>query len=330
MPTEYAQGYTSINEAPAAESTLAEQFQNALLQLKEFLIAAGTGGAWSVTDSCDSTATGASDLWAAAADVVRGTGTHSWIVLRSPEGFMQGPDGSGTGAQSRVWLCIDARYANDYQVEFSLHRTAPTGGTTSAAPTSSGQLTWSTQQILRTSLAASRFHGSRDVRGQFWWGISPNASSRAAFGMFVASLVDYPTTPSDLAYNAAGFMFYADSARGAFAIANFAGAERCRGWNPDGTASSNASLAYEWVATNNSSSPAIIGSGGNTLNSRADWTRLRVWNNDTTHKHLYGRIPDIVLCSVNNPQTEVAPSSGTPERAVFGDLFVPADAVPLF
>jgi len=332
MPTEIAQGYTSINEVPGDETTLAAQFQSALFQLKEFLIEAGPG-AWSVVASSDSSTSGASDLWVTSANVVRGTGAHSWIALRSPEGFQPGTSGTGTGDQSRVWLVLDARYANDHQAEISLHRTAPSGGSTTAAPTSANQLTWSNQQMIRSTLAASRFHGSRDADGRFWWGTSPNASSRMAFGVFVSSCLDYYEVAAlnatqDLAYTAVGYVVWSDTGRGAFAALTTGGGRRF--WNPDGTVSNAPHLTAEQQLGAGTPAVNFIGSAGNTVNGRADWTRLRVWNNDTNHKHLVGRLPDLLLCSNNNAQTQVVPSTGTPEYACIGDLFVPADDVPLF
>lgn len=108
----------------------------------------GLSGQWFVWGSCDGSGgavtTGgtsgapATDLWGStfnAAKIVQAAAgsNHSWFVLGSPTNF----GGSGQGP---FYLIIDCNSATNTSVSFYLCKTAPTGGSATARPTSTDEI----------------------------------------------------------------------------------------------------------------------------------------------------------------------------------------------
>lgn len=155
-----------LNTPPTDQSTLLQLARSFLFQRSAFLQSLGAG-AWTPIASSNGTSTSGGG-WASLSDLNwASSGAHSWEVLKSPAGIVAGPDGTGTGDQSRLWLLTDLNSANVYQATFKVFRVAPTGGTTSAAPTATDVLSYASVQFLRSTLSATaKFH---------FWGVAKGA-----------------------------------------------------------------------------------------------------------------------------------------------------------
>ena len=157
----------SLNQIPTDQTTLALQCSSAWWDFVNLLTATGSG-AWTIESSSG---------WGSLAGLVWATGvnTHSWICLKSPVGIVAGNDGTYTGDQSRIWLTIDLNYATtSATAKTKFHRTVPTGGTSTAAPTSTYQLSWYADvQFLRTTYAGTaRWDFKRTSEGHFIFDIA--------------------------------------------------------------------------------------------------------------------------------------------------------------
>jgi hypothetical protein len=179
-----------INHLPEDSSTIGKITQHYLLKLSQFLIANG----WTAVSSSNGVTAGNTNLWTQPSDIVLATSSqaHSHLVLRSPIGFIPGPDGTSLGAQSQVYLTISAGNANNNQpnslvyATFIQHLALPTGGTTTANPSSSDQVS-SGVQISRTSIGQQpNFHFACTTQGHFWSGISYSGTN--SMPLFIAVL----------------------------------------------------------------------------------------------------------------------------------------------
>ena len=111
------------------ESTSDDASRKAVLELKQGLIALGSGSVWSVVASCDGTTVknigdASPDLWADLTDIVCSTsGARSWCILEN----------ATTGGQ----LLIHCAYSseNDLDLYYSHTGSYTTDGTTTSAPT---------------------------------------------------------------------------------------------------------------------------------------------------------------------------------------------------
>jgi hypothetical protein len=213
----------SSNTTPTDQTTALRQAASFWVQLKTFLLANG----WTVAQTCDASSVSGSDLltsvtsgwtWAASA------GAHSWYVLKSPAGIVAGLDGSSTGDQSCIWFSVDCNYANVYQIKAYFHNVAPTGGTTTAAPTSAQQLGWATQSYLKTTLVSTTlWNFAINSKGAFTANIVYSLTGYSLFALAATSLTDLTIiTSSGLTYPY-GICFFCqtrDSSPGVFWDAN--------------------------------------------------------------------------------------------------------------
>jgi len=129
-----------FNSETGYETDTSIKRKKVLLAIKNLIVGLGGAGAiWEVVASSDSSAVknigdADPDLWLTYANVINGTGAHSWVVVENQT----------TGYQ----LCIDYRYSylypNNVFVYCSLGGTYSTDGTTSARPSCSDEGTlWS-------------------------------------------------------------------------------------------------------------------------------------------------------------------------------------------
>lgn len=113
------------------ESNTTNKTLRGILECKNALVAlGGAGSIWSVVASCDSTTVknigdASPDLWSELADIVGGSGAHSWCILEN----------GTTGAQ----LCIDLSNSDERYVHwrYSYGGNFNADGTTSTRPTDS-------------------------------------------------------------------------------------------------------------------------------------------------------------------------------------------------
>lgn len=139
--------------------TLLAQYQDYLFRIKQWFLAAG----WTITRSCDSANAGAAgdgiDRWVTSANIIAAASgvAHSWIIFQSP-------------VAPRIFFlidCVDASAATpDAAVSAQHSSDFTTGGTTTARPTATGEMSIATHQILSsTSVVPRTFHGWRDDQG---------------------------------------------------------------------------------------------------------------------------------------------------------------------
>jgi len=318
----------TYNVDPTSETDLTAQCRSYMMQLKDYLIA--TAG-WSMHESCDSVAVGAAtvDKWDSLTDIVAATGAHSWAVLKSPAGFCAGANGSYTGDQSRLWFCINMRYVNYYQVEFTFHASAPTGGTTTAAPTTTIQLAFSNQTFNGSTLNTNTyFHFASTAKGGFLTMLSQSGTGFVPFGMILVDLVD-PTvinsTTFDYPYAVVATCSYNITTPGAFSSSNLTSTTYSKVFGYDGTA---CTAKYNSFAGGTS----WIGSGwaatGDSING--EHKNSQVWITcETANKYgVVGRMADMFGSGMPSPQGLVDHPT-IPTKVFVGNLYIPTDVVVL-
>lgn len=186
--------FDGLNTIPSDQTTLANQCSSCWWDFVTLITAAGDG-AWTIESSSGWGSFGAL-TWAT------GTNTHSWICLKSPVGIVAGNDGSYLGDQSCIWLTIDLNYATaSATVKTKFHRTVPTGGTSTAAPTSTYQLSWyADTQFLRTTYAGTaRWNFQRTNKGNFIFDINYLSTGYPSFTLSSLPVTDVMKQNQDIA-----------------------------------------------------------------------------------------------------------------------------------
>ena len=165
--------------------TVAHLSASTLFQLKKLLIAAG----WTVTGTCDSVTagldgpgtdriptSGAFDptKWVRAAPAT----PHSWYILHH--------------ATLNMYMCVDCSATSDaYYCIFTFAKTAFTGGTTSARPTSGDEWSHTSLQLNDNSAALTRVNLLVATHGDFaFFTVKNNGSGKGYFGMLCMAMVD--------------------------------------------------------------------------------------------------------------------------------------------
>lgn len=236
----------------AAPTTQTEQYQNACFNLKRALIGVAPAvatGAWSVHSTCDGTTVNPSgDNWTSPASITFAAAgsAHSWIVFQNAT-LMSG----GT-----VYLIMDCTnvagdtYPTD--VVWYLARTAPTGGLTTARPTSTTQTAAlrATGRVLYNTAAFNpvTFHFWRNSRGEFVWISSEDGTGHPDCALVIAA----PQGGSNTLYNVIGYCYYQNSTGGGLAWNILGGNAQWQGWSSLGTVcnytlSSPASNMLNWT-----------------------------------------------------------------------------------
>ncbi len=139
--------------------------------------AAPSSSNWTVYYSCDGATAGTAndgvDRWGATYDATKlvtttAAAAHSWMVVKSPAAL--GP----------YYLCLDLVSANASWGNIAFAKTAFTGGTTTARPTSTDEVTWLAGQMVDSnpwSVPGGRYHRCIDANGNFWLFSSKNGSN---------------------------------------------------------------------------------------------------------------------------------------------------------
>jgi hypothetical protein len=149
-----------------------DQARQRLWAIKEFLTGGagspGANGHWTVKGSSDGSAAGLDgvDRWTTTytpAKIVRGSASnpHSWMVLESPT--------LSSGIKVQLLITFDG--SNDYSGSFIFAKTAFSGGSTTANPTSSDSWMWGgTASAFSHSSTATlhRLHGILSSTGDFF------------------------------------------------------------------------------------------------------------------------------------------------------------------
>jgi hypothetical protein len=173
------------NQQPTIQNDVQSLARSFWLQLVALLT---TSGGWTILNSSDGAAFGVGDKWLN--DPVKlnwniPSLARSHITLKSPIGIVAGLDGTYLGDQSRLWLTIDMNATNAtlwYNCSIVAHTTAPTGGSTTAVPTSVNSISYpSSTLFLNGTAAASKFHFGVVSAGENVGGVLKGAGAFYAF-----------------------------------------------------------------------------------------------------------------------------------------------------
>jgi hypothetical protein len=336
MPTLTRTWTSSQNNSCASNDSQLDQVTEIALDIKTKLVAAG----WSVTQSSDGATTGASDLWVDTGDIIRGSGAHSWIVLKSPTNWPT------TG--KNIWFAIDYDTTQDYYLAFSSRGDADwTGLTTTVGPVNA--ITGATNQnpsyandnvIVPSSLTNCKFHSSYSSEGDFIYYVSNSTAIQAHWGLIINKTSNYDS--ADL-----------------FPVSVF-----CRGPGSTSTALSSSTFYYT-----NFINPRYqkmfhystgVGSGAYNLGSEYGFsTTADFWNGmasaasgddisgkipampiymsgayPTGSRGLRGNLTDIWMCGGYTTSKasigDVTPGTGTITHGCIGAIWVPCSVAPDF
>ena len=267
----------SLSTTPILQDTSQHQSQSFWIQLKEFLI---NSGGWTVVSSSDgATYSSSTDLWGTTlSNLVWNTSNaaRSWILLKSPEGIVAGADGSYTGEQSRTWLCFaltGTTNASYGEIALTYHRVAPTGGSTSAVPTSASSVEYPTTAYRNNAAPLSLFHFGVVSTGE-----GTPAKGKGAFYAIISSAGGYnnsgmpgatsflsviPITNTNkigsLDYPYATGIYLGYSGNSQLNVFNSYLMQSSQGWSHDGTPSTAIRTGYIYI-----SSMGLLGVGTGT------------------------------------------------------------------
>lgn len=328
--------YTSANLAWADTTTALRANASILFALKGLLTqaltgTAGTGGqppasaAWTVDSSSDGTTASAGDNLGGgvftAGKWVRApaASAHSWFVLKSPvsSGILDGP----------WYLMISFGTNSDSNIIIGISKTQPTGGTTTADPTSAtAQSFFTSAAFLPSVAAAGKSHIVMDAKGSFRYHYSLNGSNRfVGYGSF-EELVE--TKANDTA-RVCLIWDMLNSGTGAprFATTNLG--QGYRGYANDGvtalTSSSGRILSLQWNGNSDASTRTTV----NATDSKADGLPVAyLYDATASHLGMRGRIPDVWYMGATVAVGAGSPTGAAPDRVMAGDILTPFSVTP--
>lgn len=328
--------YTSANLAWADTSTILRANASILFALKGLLTqvltgTAGTGGqppasaAWTVDSSSDGTTAGAGDnlgggTFTAAKWVRAAAGVaHTWFVLKSPAsaGILDGP----------WYMMVSFGTGSDSNIIVGISKNAPTGGTTTADPTSSpAQSLFTTFAALPGVAAAGKSHIVMDAKGSFRYHYSLNGSNRFCGFWNLEELVETKANDS------ARIVFIIDmlnSGTGAprFGTTNLGGGYR--GYANDGvtplTSSTGRVMNIQWNGNTDASTRTTV----NATDSKADGLPVAyLYDVTAAHLGMRGRVPDVWYMGGQVAVGAGSPSGAAPDRVLAGDILTPFSVTP--
>jgi hypothetical protein len=290
-------------------------------------------GLWTCYYSCDGSTAGTAgdgvDRWTSTFTpskiVVNSPGSaHSWFVLHS----------SALG----IYVCIDVNNglgSGGQYVSISMSKVAYTGGSTTARPTSTGEVISSTSfygtanqtQIQNGNQVNHHVHGRIETGGQFIILFSRDGSGFANFACEVRALTE---TRSGETHNAWLFTEYNDST-GIYkrtaqlsvcsATSPVTASSGWIGRTADTTAVVNAGVSYPQVSIGavNADIPSTDATDG-----KVGDDLMRLYASTTGAKSKRGRLQDSWWCHDAVAQASTEPTTGPPfVRAVIGNRLIP-------
>lgn len=287
---------------------------------------------WTVVQCCDGSTvnTSGTDLWTTSYDVtklvsVASSGAHSWIVLKSPNAL--GP----------YYFTIDLIVgASGWNINYAFGKTLPSGGTTSARPTATDEVTYITAQPQDGAgawSAGGRVHRIIDASGNWWIFTSKNGSGiiYTCHGIQTLTNLRYAsdTWPVVFVYDggftsgcckegSSGSAFLRGGATGA--------AVRGRRW--DGTLTWQGTVPVPDVTATSTGSFLQDIAGAFAADSQYDAVPCSVYTGTTSCKGLKGDFPDLLMVSTAVTPGSRYPSTGTMEKACVGNVLFPLTVSP--
>lgn len=326
--------YTDMNVALADTSTTQRVSQSIIWGLKALLVGniTGTNGAagahpssarWTVLGSSDGTTAGldGTDRWGASFDATKlvraSSGAHSWIVLRSP-----------TAMGTYYYLTLDYLTSADANVIVVVSKTAPTGGTTSARPTSVDEWVHVSTALNENVALAHNLNITRDASGNFWFIVSRTGAGRFVAGVAFQTLTDQRLV-SD-AYPVLSIVDYNGNTTagttGPFHTVSSAllGAAS-KGRSPTGAGVGQVGpLGYKYATAGND----FLNAYGANADGAYDGAEVLVGSSIASYFGIRGRLPDVYMSGGLTPQGCVQPLTGDVERVFCGSLWLPFTVAP--
>lgn len=322
--------YTNNNVALADTSTALRSHASMLHNLLKMLcgITNGNNGApgappsssyWTVHSSCNGTTASAGNNfnntftageWVRAAAGV----AHSWFVLQSPSTLLNGTH----------YVTVSLGTASDQNIVLKIAKTAPSGGTTTADPTSASESTYTSFQSHPNSVTAGKSHMIVDADGNFHFWSSKNGAGYAHWWMCVQGLVE--TASSGDNFRTIMAQVFTDSGRGAPGYTTTISA---RGFHLDGTAANTTNLNITYLACSSSTGLAQHVTQLRGVDSKADGVPCAyVVASLASNMGVRGRLPDVWLSSGGPAVGAGDPSGAAPTRVVLGGAVTAMAVVP--
>lgn len=324
--------YSSINKALADTSTALRSHASEVHNFMRQITGAshGTSGVngappsssnWTVHSShaCGVGAGAGNNFSAAftAAEWLRAAAgsTHAWIVFQSPSTLLGGTH----------YVTVSLGTASDQNAVYKISRTAPSGGTTTADPTSAVESTYGTgQQTHPTGTTAGKTHLVIDADGNFMFWCSKNGSTYTNLWLAVFGTVEAHAGDSYKTFLAVSFL---DSGRGAPAMTSTI---TVRGLHLDGTAISTTNVHIAYLAVNSSSSLQAAVTQLHGSDSTVDaFPCAYVVSTAAGLMGSRGRIPDVWLVGTGQANAAGDPSGAAPTRVSLGGLTTAMDVIPV-
>ncbi len=298
------------------------------------------GSLWTCYYSCDSVAAGSADdgvdRWGGGTfdgtKIVRGTAAavRSWFVLKSPAAL--------TALGVSFYLIIAYDGASDSQFSLTLCKAAPTGGTTTARPTSTDEVSLGTalQMGDTTAGVVHRCGYVVDANGNFWMSFR-KASAGIAYSLFAVTVLSGSIAgdlfPVVMVYN------QLTTGRGAGSAESSAGNGY---WAGNGFVTGTQSGGAVTRSSANTVGPASNGGSGLQFVSNAAFYSAATVNNSNSLVDVMpitlnfvgtgcngpkGRIPDWWAGNAAKTVGSLVPASGNSEHVNVGHLWLPNGGV---
>lgn len=249
-------------------------------------------------------------------NVAAGGTPHTWFVVQSPSGLLDGP----------WYLCVDWIGADVEHATFVISKNVFSGGSVNARPTSTNEAALTAQAFIETTVAACKSYFSTDANGGFRFLLSRNGQGLFQFYLAVESLVEARSS-GDAART---FMFCEQSTSSRGVPDQTSSGIVVRGLASDGTTpaiSTTVQIMNSLVGVNGSWTS--IATGTNAIDSQIDaLPNGYVWDATTSHKGIRGRLPDWWQVAAQVAQGSTIPSTGNPERVIAGTFMIPGSVAP--
>lgn len=324
--------YTTANRALDDVTTAQRMASSALFALYGTLLGyvSGTDGPegarpssvyWTLAGSSDSSTAGIDATQrigtsynnAKWVNVAAGGTPHTWFVLQSPSGLL---DGSW-------YLCVDWIGTDVEHATFVVSKNVFSGGSTSARPTSVNEAALTGQAFIETTVAACKSYLSTDANGGFWFLLSRNGQGLFQFMLSVQPLVE--ARSSGDSGRTVMLCYQGTSSPGAPQASS---SLTLRGVTQDASAgviSTTMLLVGPQLSNTGAWNPTTT----NSIDSQID-SLPTVYVNDTTAAHhgIRGRIPDCWWIATQVAVGSTVPSAGTVERITAGTMQIPGSVAP--
>lgn len=306
--------------------------------LKAFLtgqVGGATLGLWTMDQCCDSTQvkTDGTDLFGATFDaskwVFAAEGVaHSWLVLKSPNGFANGP----------WYLALNPTLSGSTHVfqtsNIRLSKTQPSGGTTTAAPTTTNYIANSASYQTLVDTAATgvtqRLQCILATNGDFMFLYCKNSAGFASSVFSVLHLVDGPTNDSNPLLL---WLQYQGSSPGAlgqnfFAQDNTNNAHKVL--PPYSALSGSTGAQAKIIHPHTTGGLPTVSASGDYVDGKIPFIPAPVMTSTSGQQSVRGYLPDIrITLSTSLVQGVVSPDNSSMTFAHHGDMVVPTNVLPI-